>query len=413
MSRTKVDITDKSLIKEKVLNWVRKFSTFCLLDSQSLAGNSDFEFLAAAGIKSPINSLKKVTPGKWLFGHVSYDFKNELFSLKTNIETRIGFPLFYFFEPEIIIVCRQGTLEIIGDDSKAIYQDIESAIPNPVHSEPVSEINSCITREEYLGIIRKLKEHIHRGDCYEVNFCIEFFNKAVRIDPLFIYKKLSKVSPNPFSVLYRVDNSWLICASPERFLKRTNNRIISQPIKGTAARYPDDPAKDTRAAEDLSRSEKDKAENVMVVDLVRNDLSIVCRPGSVKVEELFGIYSFPQVYQMISTISGELNDATTFYEIIRACFPMGSMTGAPKKRVMELIEQYEPSPRGIFSGTVGYIDEQGNFDFNVIIRSLMYNAQTGYLSFRAGSGITFYSDPEKEWEECLLKAEAIRNVLMS
>lgn len=149
----------------------------------------------------------------------------------------------------------------------------------------------------------------------------------------------------------------------------------------------------------------------MVVDLVRNDLSKVCKEGSVKVSELFGIYSFPQVHQMISTIEGELDEKVPFSSILKACFPMGSMTGAPKKRVMELIEQYEKTKRGLYSGAVGYIDPNGDFDFNVVIRSILYNAVNQYLGYQVGGGITFYSDPEKEYEECLLKAAAIRKVL--
>jgi para-aminobenzoate synthetase component I len=149
----------------------------------------------------------------------------------------------------------------------------------------------------------------------------------------------------------------------------------------------------------------------MVVDLMRNDLSKICRPGSVRVDELFGVYSFPQVHQLISTISGTLEKDTSFVNIIEATFPMGSMTGAPKQRVLQLIEQYEPTSRGIFSGAVGYITPVGDFDLNVVIRSLMYNETTKYLSYQVGSGITFYSDAAQEWEECLLKASAIKKVL--
>ena len=149
----------------------------------------------------------------------------------------------------------------------------------------------------------------------------------------------------------------------------------------------------------------------MIVDLVRNDLSKVCTEGSVQVTELFGVYPFPQVHQLISTIEGNVNEDTPFTAILEACFPMGSMTGAPKKRVMELIEQYEQTPRGLFSGSIGYITPSADFDFNVVIRSLMLDASQKLISFKAGGGITFNSDPEQEYEECLLKAEAIRRVL--
>jgi para-aminobenzoate synthetase component 1 len=260
-------------------------------------------------------------------------------------------------------------------------------------------------------VIQQLKQHILRGDCYEINFCQEFFAEGVVIDPVRLYLQLSRISPNPFSAFYRLGEKWLICASPERYLQKQGNRILSQPIKGTSKRIPGNSLLDRQTKEELFLSGKDRAENVMVVDMVRNDLAKVCKEGTVKVDELYGVYSFPQVHQMISTISGELKDAVSFTEIIRATFPMGSMTGAPKKRVMELIEKYEQTRRGIFSGAIGYISPEGDFDFNVVIRSIMYNAERGYLSYLAGSGITYYSDPEKEWEECLLKAAAIKEAL--
>lgn len=172
-----------------------------------------------------------------------------------------------------------------------------------------------------------------------------------------------------------------------------------------------DDEKDAENKNWLYNSAKDRSENVMVVDLVRNDLSKVCEDGTVKTDELFGIYSFPQVHQMISTVSGTLKKDVSFTDIIKATFPMGSMTGAPKKRVMELIEQYERTRRGIFSGAVGYINPDGDFDFNVVIRSIMYNEATDYLSYQVGSGITWYCDAEQEWEECLMKAAAIKTVL--
>ncbi len=231
------------------------------------------------------------------------------------------------------------------------------------------------------------------------------------MDPFDVYHQLAGRSPNPFSGLYRVDDQWLICASPERFLRKTGQRLISQPIKGTLSRMGTDTASLDAERRQLANSSKDRAENVMVVDLVRNDLSRICREGSVQVDELFGIYSFAQVHQMISTVSGMVDEPVSMSRILKATFPMGSMTGAPKIRVMQLIEQYEKNTRGIFSGALGYIQPNGDFDFNVVIRSLMYNAQSGHLSYKVGSGITIYSEPELEWEECLLKAKAIEAVL--
>jgi para-aminobenzoate synthetase component 1 len=184
-------------------------------------------------------------------------------------------------------------------------------------------------------------------------------------------------------------------------------------MKGTSKRESHNKEEDERLKKELQQNAKERSENVMVVDMVRNDLSKICTESSVKVDELFGVYTYPQVHQMISTISGDLKPEIKFSEIIEATFPMGSMTGAPKYRVMELIDEYEVSARGIFSGSIGYISPNGDFDFNVVIRSIMYNASKKYLSYQLGSGITFYSDPEKEWEECLLKGEAIKKVLTS
>ena len=293
------------------------------------------------------------------------------------------------------------------NEAEKIFSEIMDAEVENAQNR-LGTIQQRVSKKEYVETIGKLKKHILRGDCYEINYCMEFFATDTIVDPLVVYQKLSKHSPNPFSALYKLEDKWLICASPERFLKREGNKILSQPIKGTSSRYLKDDKKDKESKEDLFASEKDRSENVMVVDLVRNDLARVCKEGTVHVDELFGIYSFPQVHQMISTVSGELNDQISFTEIIKATFPMGSMTGAPKRKVMELIEKYEKSKRGIFSGAVGYIKAGGDFDFNVVIRSIMYNASKEYLSYMAGSGITFYSDAEKEYEECLLKAEAMR-----
>src|SRR4030095_10669057 len=294
-----------------------------------------------------------------------------------------------------------------------IFEEImQSNVATVLQNDPIN-IQQRVSKKEYIETIEQLKKHILRGDCYEINYCMEFFAENAIVDPLSVYEKLSKTSPNPFSALYKLEDKWLICASPERFLKKDGNKILSQPIKGTSSRFLKDDSRDKKSKEELYASEKDRSENVMVVDLVRNDLARVCKEGTVKVDELFGIYSFPQVHQMISTVSGELKEEISFSEIIRSTFPMGSMTGAPKRRVMELIDQYERSGRGIFSGAVGYITPENDFDFNVVIRSIMYNSSTKYLSFMAGSGITFYSDAEREYEECLLKAAAMRGAILT
>ncbi len=415
------------MIKEKVLNWAQQFNTFCFLDNhQYNIEPHTQECLLGAGIKNgftvgPGNSMVQlhdfIHSGKerWLLGHLSYDLKNVLESLSSSHHDYLKFPELFLFEPVILIRIDEKQMIIEADDAEKILNDImEVPLESPVEEEGANAlvIKNRLEKEEYISIVRKLQQHILHGDCYEINFCHEFFAEQVEMDALCIYKKLSDISPNPFSALYRLGDKWLICASPERFLKKEGQKILTQPIKGTSKRIPGDDRKDKQNKVELFNSNKDRSENVMVVDLMRNDLSKICKEGSVKVEELYGIYSFPQVHQMISTISGEIKNNIFFSDIIRATFPMGSMTGAPKKRVMELIEQYEKSKRGIFSGAVGYISPTADFDFNVVIRSIMYNSSSKYLSFQTGSAITFYSDPEQEWEECSLKAEAIKKIFL-
>ncbi len=415
-------VNDFEATKYKVLNWAKQFGTFCFLDNhQYQIAPHSVECLLAAGEKRMISSaagsalheLDQFMKERksWLFGHLSYDLKNEIENLSSCHVDKVSFPDLFFFEPEIIIRLSADEIIIEAADAESIYEEIEKTVNSSLPVHTALQIKNRISKEQYVDYVCQLQKHIARGDCYEVNYCQEFFAEEAIIDPLHVYKKLSEASPNPFSALYRVHDKWLICASPERFLKRNGDSVISQPIKGTSRRAIDNAFTDELNKQTLYNSMKDRSENVMVVDLVRNDLAKICREGTVKVNELFGIYSFPQVHQMISTVSGELKPDISFEGIIRAAFPMGSMTGAPKKRVMELIEQYEQTRRGIFSGAVGYITPNGDFDFNVVIRSIMYNETSKYLSFQAGSGITFYSKAEQEWEECLLKAEAIKKVL--
>lgn len=402
-----------------MLNWLRPFSTFCFLDNRhyNIAPHTA-ECLVAAGVRqciegTDIREADAFFAGEaWLFGHLSYALKNTLHQLPTTKKDRIGFPPFFFFSPQVVLEIKETSITIHADNPEAIFLQVnnlseETAAPTQTRFTA----HPLLTRDAYLQKINALQEHILRGDCYEINFCQEFFAENALLDPFAVFQHLIDVSPNPFSAFYRLQDRYLLCASPERFLAKKGTRLISQPIKGTVKRDVNDAVHDEQLRESLRRSEKERAENVMVVDLVRNDLTRVCQPTTVKVDELFGIYPFPQVHQMISTISGELKEGTAFSQIMEATFPMGSMTGAPKRRVMELIDEFEPSARGIFSGSVGYKAPNDDFDFNVVIRSIMYHAAKRCLSYQVGSGITFYADAEKEWEECMLKAEAIRKVL--
>ncbi len=415
-------VNDTVLFRTKMLNWASRFNIFCFLDHQPHQ-DGGFDVLAGVGCRGDIRAMAgnalvqlqewRASNGGWCFGHLAYDLKNETASLASGHFDGIGFPDLYFFIPETVVLLQGNTATIYSETPLFVWELI-MASPEHTISSPVPsgwDIRSRFTRDEYLAVVAKLRRHILRGDCYEINFCQEFYATGAMPDPVAVYRKLIQVSPNPFSALYRLEDRYCICASPERFLQKTDNRLLSQPIKGTAKRFPYDEAADLASRNQLRESRKEQSENVMVVDLVRNDLSKICGEGSVQVDELFGIYPFPQVYQMISTVSGQLEADKTLSDILRATFPMGSMTGAPKQRVMQLIEQYELTRRGLFSGSIGYMDPDGNFDFNVVIRSILYNATAQYLSFQTGSAITFYSDGAQEYEECLLKAKAIMTVL--
>ena len=400
-----------------MLSWTRQFNIFCFLDNCNYGFfPREYECLLGAGSTRSITTNKLteldqfLRPGQWSFGHLSYELKNTIHNFPFAKEDRIGFPTCFFFEPQFLLLLKLNELVIHTTDPDAVFEELMTTVEFQSSASSVS-VTPRLSKEAYLARVEEIQKHILLGDCYEVNFCTEFFSEQAVIDPFLLYRELIAASPNPYAAFYRVNDQFLLCASPERFLQKTGENIISQPMKGTIRREPGDTAKDELLKEELRHSAKDQAENVMVVDLVRNDLTKICRNPTVKVDELFGVYSYPRVHQMISTISGQLREDTSFGNIIEATFPMGSMTGAPKRRVMELIDEYEPVARGIFSGTVGYIDPAGDFDLNVVIRSLMYNASSKYLSYQVGSGITFYSNPHCEWEECLLKAEAIKKVL--
>jgi para-aminobenzoate synthetase component I len=410
-----------------MLNWANRFSIFCLLDNNQYGHELPaFECMLAAGSRRSLSlqngqafeQLRHFYDEQpsWLFGHFGFGLKEETEQLPAGKKEPIDFGAGFFFEPEILIRLDQHSLQVEGADidAAAIFAAIASM---PEENEKLSSapllIQNGMSKTEYTEAIEALLRHIKRGDCYEINFCQPFFASNATIDPLHIYRELMKRSPNPFAALYKLHDKYCLCASPERYLKKTGPMLISQPIKGTSQRDHLNTLRDEANKNYLLRSQKEKSENVMVVDLVRNDLSRVCEEGSVSVRELFGVYSFPQVHQMISTIEGTLRKDLHFTEAIQKSFPMGSMTGAPKKKVLELIEQYEPVGRGLFSGSIGYISPQADFDFNVVIRSIFYDAQQQYISFSAGSGITFYSEPEKEYEECLLKAGAIISILMN
>ncbi|GGA85570.1 para-aminobenzoate synthase [Flavobacterium palustre] len=351
----------------------------------------------------------------WIFGYLSYDLKNDTENLVSNNFDGLDFPDLFFFQPKKLFLAKGNQLEIrylnfCDDEFEIDWEEINSITADFDTLNIDINIQQRISAESYQEKVSKMLEHIHHGDLYEANFCMEFYAENAQIDPLDVFWKLNKISKPPFAVFFKNYKQFLLSASPERYLKKEGNLLISQPIKGTAKRFLD-PIEDEASKNKLANDNKERAENIMITDLVRNDLSHTAQKGSVQVTELCGIYSFLQVHQMISTITSKLDVQYTAVDALKHTFPMGSMTGAPKISVMKIIEELEETKRGLYSGAVGYFTPEGDFDFNVVIRSILYNQQNQYLSFSVGSAITSLSVPEKEYEECLLKAKAMFEVL--
>ncbi|HSH50393.1 MAG TPA: anthranilate synthase component I family protein [Bacteroidales bacterium] len=434
VAKFQLNIKNIKSFKQKLIQWGNHFDPFVFLDSCEYNPNQSsgktyykYDFLAAVkaqkfcclSTSNKFEQLKNFVQNnrQWIFGYFSYDLKNEVELLESNHIDYIQFPDIQFFIPELVFAAKNNELFIHYNNqqytTKAlnnIVQQIDAVdlqLRNNIN-QPI-KIFSRFDKNEYLETVIQLKDYIQRGDIYEINFCQEFYSNAT-IEPLSTWLKLKEVSPTPFSCFYKTGYHFLLSASPERFLKKTGNKIISQPIKGTIQRGKSE-KEDKLLKDKLFNDPKERAENEMIVDLVRKDLSHTAKEGTVKVEELFGIYSFKQVHQLISTIVSEVESNIPVIDIIKHAFPMGSMTGVPKIRAMELIEQYEKTKRGLYSGSVGYITPNKDFDFNVIIRSVLYNQLKNYVSFTVGGAITNLSVPENEYEECMVKAQAIFHVL--
>jgi len=352
----------------------------------------------------------------WIFGYLSYDLKNDVEHLKSSNYDNLEFPDLCFFQPKKLFLIKNNILEIhylkfVEDEVKGdLIQINQISKPTNQQSDSDIKIKLRIHKDKYFEKINKMQSHIHRGDIYEANFCQEFYAENTTIKPVETYLKLNDISNPPFATFLKCDDKYVMSASLERYLKKNGKTVISQPIKGTSKRS-DDIIVDKQLIENLLADEKERSENIMIVDLVRNDLSKLAVKGSVRVDELCKVYTFKQVHQMISTIISEVEDSLNPVDIIKATFPMGSMTGAPKISAMKIIETLEETKRGVYSGAIGYFSPTGDFDFNVVIRSILYNATQQYVSYSVGGAITAKSDPIKEYEECLLKAKAMRTVL--
>jgi len=419
------EISDTSLFKSQLLTWAQQFREVVFLDSNDYPQKySNYDCILAVDAFTSINTdyyngfedLKQYqqTSKDWIFGYLSYDLKNDTEVLNSSNFDGLQFPDLFFFQPKKLFLLKNNQLEIqyLNCCDDEVEEDFELILETKISINSNSnsiDIQQRISKDFYLDKVTKMLDYINKGDIYEANFCMEFYAETT-INPLEKYFSLNDISKPPFATFLKNNTHFLLSASPERYLKKENNKIISQPIKGTSKRYLDN-NEDEISKNILASDPKERSENIMITDLVRNDLSRTAIKGSVEVEELCGIYSFLQVHQMISTITSIIDDQYSALDVIKNSFPMGSMTGAPKISAMNIIEELEETKRGLYSGSVGYFTPNSDFDFNVVIRSILYNSTNNYVSFSVGSAITALSIPELEYEECLLKADAMIKVL--
>jgi para-aminobenzoate synthetase component 1 len=420
-------IFDAINIKQKLLNWAQQYDEVLWLDSN---GHND-----AYGSYQAILATDALTALKtdyhnafddlseyyknnqdWIFGYLTYDLKNDLEQLHSQNHDGLGFPDLYFFRPKKLIFVYKDRLvfkylpavddEISYDKDNILAFPLAQKTPN---TEPI-KIKLRTSKDSYFEHFDRIQQHIHRGDIFETNYCQEFYAISSDLDPVEAYQRLNSISKPPFATFGKWGSHYLASASPERYLCKKGDTIFSQPIKGTAKRG-NTAAEDSQIKKELESNQKERSENIMITDLVRNDLSKVAIKGSVQVLEQCKVYTFEQVHQLITTVTAQIPPETDPIQLLKATYPMGSMTGAPKVSAMKIAEQTEDFKRGLYSGTVGYFAPNGDFDFNVIIRSILYNANNGYTSFAVGGAITAAANALSEYEECLLKAKAMRQVL--
>ena len=419
-------IENPIVFKKQVLDWSQQFREVVFMDSNDYPQEfSSFDAILAVDAFTLIqtdyhNAFEDLQQYQqntkdWLFGYLSYDLKNDSEDLQSNNFDGLDFPDLFFFQPKKLFLLKGNQvvihyLNLCDDEVEEDWNAILSSTAYTTIESSVLTVQPRISKESYIEKVTALLAHLHRGDLYEANFCMEFYAENATINPLEKFEKLNAISQTPFAVYFKNNKQFLLSATPERYLRKEGEHLISQPIKGTAKRF-SDPNEDQESKEKLASDPKERAENIMITDLVRNDLSRTAQKGTVQVQELCGIYSFQQVHQMISTITSKLDSKFSSIDVLRMTFPMGSMTGAPKISAMKIIEELEDTKRGLYSGAIGYFSPNGDFDFNVVIRSILYNQEKKYVSFSVGSAITSLSNPEDEYEECMLKARAMHEVL--
>lgn len=397
-----IEFENLDKVKKALYVFFNQFEVCCILDSNQHYDQfqlGEYEFLAAANrdyIQSKLDKIESFKSSKWTFLQINYP------EIDGNAILRAFSPLIM---ASIQLQSQKLVLEYLGENREEglrLFSAIKGSIADEITFKANIEHHLVpeIDKETYVNTVEAIREDILNGKYYELNYCTRFSEVILIEDMLPLFWQFNQDNGSPFAAYSKWPDLVLAGSSPERFLRKKGNKLISQPIKGTNKTAGEE---NQKQLEKLKNSEKDRAENVMIVDLVRNDLARVCKAGTVVVDELFGAYPFRKVNHLISTISGNLNEDIGLREIFEATYPMGSMTGAPKLEVMKHINMYENEPRSAYSGTLGYIKPNGDFDFNVVIRTYAYLPLSGKLIYNAGGAITFDSVAEEEYEECLMK----------
>lgn len=367
------------------------------------------EFSYVSDIFKDIDLFIEKNADSYLFSCLTYDLKNKIENLESLHEDLIEFPEIKLWKAELVVSIEEGKYSILEGKLNAEFEKIIQTFISSTDKKSLPKIRfeAQISKGKYLQTVNEIRQEIQLGNVYELNFCQQYLAKDIpEFDSIGLFQQLKTLTKAPFSAYLNFENHEVFCGSPERFIKKTEKKILSQPIKGTIQRGKT-LEEDEFLKQKLQKDPKERAENVMITDLVRNDFSRIATKNSVKVDELCGLYSFGTVHQLISTISCEIKEKVQFSDILKATFPMGSMTGAPKIAAMELSEKYESFKRGLYSGAIGYIKPGGDFDFNVVIRTLIKNKTKNILSASVGGAITIQSDPEKEFEECQVKIQKL------
>jgi para-aminobenzoate synthetase component I len=360
-------------------------------------------------------------------GYISYDMGRFIEDLPVKAKDDLQIPECYFAFYDILVISDNlknenyilstgfpettvngrmqracGRLDALKRKLKIINNKSDKPVRKAADTLTVN-IRSNFSRQEYLKAVKQAKQYIIEGDIFEVNLS-QRFEADLTVSPYRLYRSLRQINPAPFAAYLSFPEVIIISSSPERFLKLSGDMVETRPIKGTIRRG-SNRKEDEENAEYLRNSLKDNAENIMIVDLERNDLGRVCRYGSVKVRELAALEKYPTVFHLTSTIEGRLRDGVSRIDLLKATFPGGSITGAPKIRAMEIIEELEPSRRGVYTGSIGYFSFDGDFDFNIAIRTMV--VKDGKIYFQTGGAVVFDSDPEEEYRETLDKADAL------